>query len=575
MEIEADDPRDVDQGAMMAGYLASPEVAERAVHTVMNAYLDRRGGRSGTVRFPGPNPISMDPEHLEVVLARDYVVSPKVDGTRFQLVMLPAAKGGGGVGIAGGGGGGSGGSAGGGGGAAAGSMLDRCALVDRLMRTFVPTYLNLPASAFDGSGTVLDAEMVGGRPISGLTRYPRPCAGASWRERSEQRAAKWAEGTPTGSGTSLLYVFDAVLVGGVSVRHLDYRRRMEVVSNLLATGDAGPGYFEVGFGDHLLLPILLKPIFPKERAAEVMQHPERFGVTVPTDGVVLTPIAEPVKLGRHWTMFKVKVHHTIDLRLVLVPKRQAEGYTNPLLSITPAVAERMHNTIMKHAIAAATPTKQGLLAFAAKAGPKKPTGGAGGQRSGESTGAIAAQRGTAGAASSSGFASAPACSLRSRQSGFASSRPHGTMTESRSSGKLQWVLRLEYMSQRQSVDATREGIMYNGHQVLLRVKEDEAVSRLLDEVEHVWRSMDGGVMTLSLIVECRISLTQAHFGSSYQIYTEVEVERTRPDKDVPNDLLTITNTFTSILKGVTAEHLRVLEQPGSSHASSLSHQPST
>jgi hypothetical protein len=97
---------------------------------------------------------------------------------------------------------------------------------------------------------------------------------------------------------------------------------------------------------------------------------------------------------------------------------------------------------------------------------------------------------------------------------------------------------------------------------VLRIAEDDALVWLLDEVERVWRGVQGDVMAMSMIVECRLDLTEAAVMRSSEevIDCNVWIERPRPDKHEPNNSLTITRTLTTILHGVTEADLAGLEQ---------------
>ena len=130
-----------------------------------------------------------------------------------------------------------------------------------------------------------------------------------------------------------------------------------------------------------------------------------------------------------------------------------------------------------------------------------------------------------------------------------------------SAPRVSWILRLEYSHGHEFPDATRQGIEYNGHRLILRIREDDTLTWLLDEVERVWRGIHGDVMAMSMIVECQLSLSEAAMRSEAEVvHCDVAIERPRPDKHEPNNSLTITRTLTTILHGVTEEHLALLEE---------------
>jgi hypothetical protein len=450
-------------------------------------------------------------------------------------------------------------------------------LVDRRMACFTCSYAAVPALTFAGRGTVLDAELVGSR----------------------------------------LYVFDAVMMGGDrAVAELDYAARLEAARHWLADS----GAVELGFGDAMLVTVLLKPTFPARLARKVMRDPASFGVRERTDGIVLTPVRLPVQLYTAWRMFKVKPHHTIDFRLVLVPTRQLKAYAHPMLSIPESIAERMSGPILRNALdggtgtgAATQPGPSGgaqrpngggsgsgggmapLLRFSrfGKAAPAAPAAPAAASAARAAPAAASAARAApaaapaaASAAASFGSASEARPSVESRKRGrtlpvsvgayippeqlraggedAAEAAAAAAAAASGPSSRVSWILRLEYSHGHEFPDATRQGIEYNGHRLVLRIVEDESLIWLLDEVERVWRGIQGDVMAMAMIVECRLDLNDGQAfrqraGGEEVVHCNVWIERPRPDKHEPNNSLTITRTLTTILHGVTEADLAVLE----------------
>jgi hypothetical protein len=499
MEIEADAPRDVEDALeLLAGFASPREHQDAARAGVLFGYLGKVPPLEPAPRFPGPNPISMDPEFIEAVRREPYVCSPKVDGTRFQLVGFRLAK----------------------------TGERAVVLLDRRMACFTCTYASVPAVTFSGRGTVLDAELVGTR----------------------------------------LYVFDAIMLGGDrSIAALDYTTRLDAAQHWIE----GPadGRVELGFGDDMLVTVHLKPTFPARLARRVMRDPASFGVRERTDGVVLTPVRMPVQLFTAWRMFKVKPHHTIDFRLVLVPTKQLKAYTHPMLSVPESIAQRMSGPILRNALsavpapssssssssssAAAAASAAPLLKFSRFGRPAEVKPNAAGApkevaprkrpREPVSVGAyVPPERLQAEGAP----AVAPLESARTEQT------------------RVSWILRLEYSHGHEFPDATRQGIEYNGHRLVLRIVEDDTLGWLLDEVERVWRGLQGDVVAMAMVVECRLELTESTLLRSTEevVQCNVRVERPRPDKHEPNNSLTITRTLTTILHGVTEEHLAELER---------------
>jgi hypothetical protein len=397
-------------------------------------------------------------------------------------------------------------------------------LVDRTMRCFSPTYFRFEPALFSGAGrvrAVLDAELA-----EVLGRGPE------------------------------LFVFDAAVLGGSrSVGALPYSRRCAALSAAVAGG-------ELGFGGGCLVPVRAKPIFPKALAAELMRHPERFiGAGIATDGVVLTPEADPVRAFRHWRMFKVKEKHTLDLRLVLVPKQPLRAFTNPILAMPDSIVQRMRSNVFaggaraKPASMGAAPAPTSHHAAAAAAAPAAAPASLlhllGSRKRARPQGAAPAEPPSAPAAAP------PRQPLQPPSAPAAAPprQPNQTLPVS------QWIIRLEYVCGGRVLDATTDGVEYAGHRVIFAVRETPALCALIDGVERVWREMPGDVMTMSLIAEVALTLSPEDLETrSYDLVNPVTVERARPDKQEPNSFVTITRTFTSILYGVRPEHLARLAE---------------
>jgi hypothetical protein len=569
MALEIDAARDASSDlAALLPFPSAPEEDRQARAAVLEAYLGSRGaeaassggggggaapsgplaggpsrGSLSAAAFPGPNPISMDVDtHLPAVMREAYVVSAKVDGTRFQLVCMLHGGGGGGEHTEG----------------------DRApllrgtptvVLVDRTMRCFTPTYFSLPDGIFDG--------------VNGGSGREGACAVLD-AELAEVR----------GRGLEL-FVFDAVVLGGSrSVATLPYSRRWAAMAAAIAGG-------ELGFGASTLIPLRPKPIYAKHRARELMMHPERFlGPGISADGVVLTPEADPVRTFRHWRMFKVKEKHTIDMRLVLVPKQPLRAFTNPILAMPDSIVQRIRSNVFGGPASASSqqqqqqqPARGGAPDTAAEINRMKQEAAArlrNGTRAASSSllkllgarkrnrpeeqqsGPLAASGSLAPSPAQSRLPPPPPPPPR-----LLSPPPPPQQQQQRSpaASLTQWILRLEYVRGGRVLDATTDGVEYAGHRIVFQVQETPALSALIDSVERVWQRVPGDVMTMSLIAEVALSLCPADLETpGYELLNRVTVERPRPDKHEPNSFMTITRTFTSILYGVRADHLRVLEQ---------------
>lgn len=487
MELEVDEPLDgfALEGVIGPAFESTPDESNAAALAVTFAYTGRRGGVGNEAKaahsFTGPNPISMDPEHLDTVRSEEYVVSAKTDGTRYQIVTVKG----------------------------------RVMLVDRTMRSVTTTYSHVPEMFYAEEGTVLDAEFV--------------FVGAR----------------------SILYVFDVVMVGGLrSVSSLSYKERMDLMKEF--------GTLEVGFGS-MLIEILPKPIFDKRHAHQLMTDPSSLGILGNTDGIVFTPVNVPIQLNTHWSMFKVKLHHTLDFRLVLIPHKFGTQDSRPPESvIPPSIAEKMRNQILKNAIkqtsapaSAAPPAPKGLLAMVGRTGARAAAAGPAAETTAASRTSAATSASTSAATSASTSAS----------TSVSTSAATSASTSAAASARMQWIPRLEYSSRASSTsmpDATTHGIEYGGYTIVLRITDDPMFNALLDKIEAAYRKIDGQVVSLSVIVECNIQISAESLGSSPRVVLPVKIERTRPDKHEPNSYLTITRTLTSILQGVTTRHLLTL-----------------
>jgi hypothetical protein len=183
---------------------------------------------SDGVRFPGPQPVSIERRHFPLLKRQPYVVCEKTDGVRHLLVGLPDGT------VA---------------------IMNR-ALNYEIVRIRIP------------KDTLLDGELV--------------------RDKN---------------GRMLFMVYDAVRVKGESVGALPLDQRLDkaraVVRAIIKTAGAP---FEVR----------VKTMWPLGA-----EFPALDSFEYETDGVVLTPVNEPVRIGTHETMFKWKPHEriTIDFEL--------------------------------------------------------------------------------------------------------------------------------------------------------------------------------------------------------------------------------------------------------------------
>lgn len=145
--------------------------------------------------------------------------------------------------------------------------LNLAVLVDRKMSVHLLPLRHVPDALFEG--TVMDGELA------------------------------WDKG-PGGPGGFAFLIFDAMAVAGVPVGHATLPDRMRAAA-------AGLHAYRPAADDPARLE--LKTFVPVADVAERLRTAvERFDV----DGVVLTPVADPVRVGRAPRVFKLKTHHTVD-----------------------------------------------------------------------------------------------------------------------------------------------------------------------------------------------------------------------------------------------------------------------
>lgn len=183
---------------------------------------------SDGVRFPGPQPVSIERRHFPLLKRQPYVVCEKTDGVRHLLIGAPDGT---------------------------------VAIMNRALN-FEIIKIRIPKD------TLLDGELVRAK-----------------------------------NGRMLFIVYDAVRIKGESVGELPLDQRLEkaraVVRAIIKTAGAP---FEVR----------VKTMWPLGA-----EFPALDSFEYETDGIVLTPVNEPVRIGTHETMFKWKPHEriTVDFEL--------------------------------------------------------------------------------------------------------------------------------------------------------------------------------------------------------------------------------------------------------------------
>lgn len=220
--------------------------------------------------IPTPNPVSIERKHLDTVATNRYVVALKSDGIRYLLLLSrwPEVLGG----------------------ACFGVMVNRagCAFEVKLFAC---------AELFQGS--LFDGELV--------------------REKISEFNFR----------RQVYLVFDVVSAAGESMINADYLTRLKLIQtrffihddnamiSRIAQWDAIAAEYAVG-GQIVSGGNKRGLTFRPKNCSRVSELASMWrtlpGCPYPVDGLIFTPVDEPVKIGTHATMFKWKTCHTIDMR---------------------------------------------------------------------------------------------------------------------------------------------------------------------------------------------------------------------------------------------------------------------
>jgi hypothetical protein len=184
--------------------------------------------------FPGPQPISIERKHFQVLRSGKYVVCEKTDGTRIALLAFTFQS------------------------------KKVTLMINRALK-LTHVALNLPRSAH--KGTLIDGELVGKR----------------------------------------LMIYDGVYVSGEDLKGRDLLTRLEIT-----------GQFIKGIMRLAKDPIIVRlKKFSTLEGLAVFQKEVISKLDYETDGLVFTPVFEPIRIGTHETMFKWKPRdkNTIDFQV--------------------------------------------------------------------------------------------------------------------------------------------------------------------------------------------------------------------------------------------------------------------
>lgn len=205
-------------------------------------------GKDGTYPpfFPGPQPISIERRHMNLLNRNEYFVCEKTDGVRIILVCCTIN----------------------------GKKI--AVTVNRAMEMEIVRFC-FPRGAFEG--TILDGEMVSTR-----------------------------------DGKKFLMIYDAVSVYGKSIKNSNLMERLSTIDRFIK------GIMKVPADK---FEIKLKKFYYMKHMKYLVGALMNSEFPYDTDGVVFTPVFDPIRIGTHDTMFKWKPRekNTIDFRV----KNRASG----------------------------------------------------------------------------------------------------------------------------------------------------------------------------------------------------------------------------------------------------------
>ena len=212
-------------------------------------------------RNPCAQPVSLERKHIPLLLAGDYVVADKSDGVRYTLYLC--REGG----------------------------RNFSFLIDRKLSFY---QIPVAASKRAFAGSIFDGELV------------------------------WSL-TPQGTRSQLFLVFDVVAYrGSAAIQQESLHKRLEtirsafdlsgrpVVSPECAAALAKEGKIICGGNSHGLS-FRPKPCFPMDQLDTLLRQIPSLPYA--TDGLVFTPVDQPLCAGTAERTFKLKASHTVDLEV--------------------------------------------------------------------------------------------------------------------------------------------------------------------------------------------------------------------------------------------------------------------
>jgi hypothetical protein len=254
--------------------VSNPEI-ESEIIRLFNAHWPGVNITRGKLWNPSPNPISLNKSTLLTINPDNYMIANKTDGVRYAMILLT-------------------------------NPVDGQKLALMMDRSLKIYEISVCASKEYFSGTILDGELIYDDIVdNGQTRKQLTC-----------------------------YFFDVVSVAGISVtNHNLVERRKHIAKiidldyGILQTGVyqekkqkaielASQGKIVPLFNSHEELMFKTKRMW----YAKDIERALSVEVSHKSDGLIFTPINEPVRNNTHWTCYKWKTSHTLDLHTTLSSK---------------------------------------------------------------------------------------------------------------------------------------------------------------------------------------------------------------------------------------------------------------
>lgn len=209
-------------------------------------------GISASPQCPTANPVSLMRNQIPSIYSSRYVASLKADGIRYMLLLTNTEEG-----------------------------TPVALMINRRMKMFE---ISVEASKhmFD-DGSLFDGELV------------------------EKKG-----------GGGIYLVFDAMVIGGESYTDRVYLDRLGAIATTFPSPETASNQMSnygeiVAVDNDRVLVLAHKPCIPARQVASLWDS--RVNAVFHEDGIVFTPVENPIQTGTHSKMFKWKAVHTVDVLL--------------------------------------------------------------------------------------------------------------------------------------------------------------------------------------------------------------------------------------------------------------------